>query len=725
VTQDDHSRFLLADIVVSPPHNQLSLQGRTLSLQPKVMAVLCYLARHSDRVVSNDELLDQVWQGRVVTHASVQKSMNTLRNALAELAGEREFVAHFSKRGYQLVVPVRFEPVETEAAGATVPGDGRSDATFVQAASHARRRKPGAIGLALPLAIGLLALLVWVALRDGDDLRPKSLVKHHATVFTSSIPLSTEGQRERNAEFHPDGKRMAYIRDLTISADQQSQILIKGPDGSDWLLASAEGSWVDLAWSPSGRNLVATEIRRAEGLPKTPDYFEKPNNLYSFHIFTLDFRGERLLEKNLLSQWQGVVASVTWWDENTLEFVASLGPGSANERYRYLIAEQKLSALNPLNAGFVPLQSVVHDKRTAVVSRRRNTVQLEFLDANQDVMTTVPLSTAALDISWIPDGTGLLMLDKSGPALYTLDLQGEMSPVQLPQGDTHSFSHPRYRRDGQAIVLTSAEASASLSLQRTDGSRERIGAVAGALRLARFLPDGAVIFTVDNPGEPALWRWRNGGEKRLQVTEKPLEDLIVAADGQSLVYRSRGTIWQLPLQGQQPLAIWQKAGAVEPIFYSPETHELLFIRRSGDARNIWRRHLHRQEERQITFGSVGTVMALAERLYFQYSDQPGLWRLDWAEPNPVQISKRLPKNSKLLQITDTTAFFVTGGPCRESSLHSLDLRADTLAEVAVAERDQAEIISQDFRPAFGILQTECRPADLRMVQLLNSAENAR
>src|SRR5690606_34276783 len=126
------------------------------------------------------------------------------------------------------------------------------------------------------------------------------------------------------------------------------------------------------------------------------------------------------------------------------------------------------------NAGFVPLQSVVHDKRTAVVSRRRNTVQLEFLDANQDVMTTVPLSTAALDISWIPDGTGLLMLDKSGPALYTLDLQGEMSPVQLPQGDTHSFSHPRYRRDGQAIVLTSAEASASLSLQRTDGSRERI-----------------------------------------------------------------------------------------------------------------------------------------------------------------------------------------------------------------------------------------------------------
>lgn len=717
MTQDDQSPFFLGDILVSPPHNKLSLEGRTLSLQPKVMAVLCYLARHNDRVVSNDELLDQVWQGRVVTHASVQKSMNTLRNALAELAGEREFVAHFSKRGYQLVVPVRFDAVEPATADGVVGAE-----RAIDAAQAGHSRKPGAIWWALPLVIGLLGVLVWLAVQKGADSRSKPLEKHHTTVFSSALPLSAEGQRERRAELHPDGRRMAFIRDLADSDGHESQILISGPDGSDWLLASVEGSWVDLAWSPSGRNLVATEIRRAEGLPRSADYFETPNNLYSFHIFTLDFRGERLLEKNLLSQWQGVVASVTWWDENTLEFVASLGPGSANERYRYLIAEQKLSALNPLDGGFVPLQSQVHDKLTAVLSRRRSTVQLAFLNADQSVITTVPMSTAALDISWIPDGTGLLILDSSSPALLTLDLHGVISQVQYPEGDARTFSQPRYSRDGRAVVLTTSNELTSLSLRRPDHSRELIGADAGVQRLSRFLPaDGSVVFTMDNHGEHSLWRWRDGSEELLHVMEKPVEDLIAASDGRSLVYRSGGAVWQLDLHGHKPDAIWKKAGAVEPVFYTPESRELLFIRRSGDARNIWWRDLDQQEERQITFGSVGTVMALPESLHFQYSDQPGLWRLDRAEPNPVQISKRLPENSKLLHIAGSTVFFVAGGPCRESSLQALDLLVDVVS--VVAEQEPAEVISQDFHPAFGILQAECKPADSRLIKFFSAAPN--
>ncbi len=720
---------------MSPPHNQLSLQGRTLSLQPKVMAVLCYLARHSDRVVSNDELLDHVWQGRVVTHASVQKSMNTLRNALAELAGEREFVAHFSKRGYQLVVPVRFEqsvPARFEHAAA-VEVHGVTSAAEPTPSRIKHRMRHIAIWLALPLVIGSMGMLAWLALQNDTGSRLQPLVKQHTTVFTGLIPLSQPGQRERRAEPHPDGKRMAYIRDLATGEGHESQILIRGPDGSDWLLASVEGSWVDLAWSPSGRNLVATEIRRAEGLPRTPDYFEQPNNLYSFHIFTLDFRGERLLEKNLLSQWQGLVASVTWWDENTLEFVASLGPGSTNERYRYWIAEQQLSALNPLSSGFTPLKSVVHDKRTAVISRRRNAVQLEFLDAEQEVLATVALPSATLDISWIPDGTGLLVLDKSGLGLYTLDRYGQIAPVRLPGGDARAFSHPRYSRDGTAIVLTTFKDDKNLSLRGGDGSYQLIAGNGGAQSLSRFLfEDGAVIFAADNHGEHSLWRWHKGHKELLQVVENPLEDLLVAADGNALVYRSGGTIWQWDLRTQKSSTLWKKAGAVEPVFYAAGSNELLFIRRSGEARNVWLRDLKTQEERQITFGTVGTVMASDDKLYFQYSDQPGLWRLDQGKPNPVQISKQLPKNSKLLHVTDATAFFVAGGPCHETGLQSLDLLTDVLSmENVLSTRDiqsvrdgraSTDVISQDYHPVFGVLQTECKPTESQLIQYVSAPE---
>src|SRR5690554_7558327 len=91
--------FTLAEVLVSPARNELSARGQTVRLQPKAMAVLCYLARHYDRVIDNDELIEHVWQGRVVTYGSVQKSINLLRKGLSELLGEREVVAHYSKKG--------------------------------------------------------------------------------------------------------------------------------------------------------------------------------------------------------------------------------------------------------------------------------------------------------------------------------------------------------------------------------------------------------------------------------------------------------------------------------------------------------------------------------------------------------------------------------------------------------------------------------------------------
>src|SRR5690606_11897923 len=81
--------FTLGDVRVIPAHNELTAFGRSCRLQPRVMEVLCYLAEHHERVIANEELTEQVWRGRVVTHGSVQKSINLLRNAFAELIGEQ------------------------------------------------------------------------------------------------------------------------------------------------------------------------------------------------------------------------------------------------------------------------------------------------------------------------------------------------------------------------------------------------------------------------------------------------------------------------------------------------------------------------------------------------------------------------------------------------------------------------------------------------------------
>lgn len=722
---NEQENFRLGEIIVSPQHNKLALKERSLTLQPKVMAVLCYLARHQDRVVSNEELLDQVWQGRVVTHASVQKSINALRNAFAELAGEREFITHFSKRGYQLIVPV--VAAEDSGDNGAPPPDATRQMVFPSRPSAMRVLLVCGVLAMLGLGVVVLAWLNSISdvshappFMEAIEVDTAAVEKRHATQFPIITDFIHENGHERSAEPHPDGKRVAYIRD-TNSDGAQSQIMIRDDAGRDWLLASVDGSWADLAWSPSGRNLVATEIRRAEGLPWSPAYYEHPNYLYSFHIFTLDFRGERLLEKNLLSQWQGAVASVTWWDENVIEFVASLGPNTTNERYRYVIAEQKLSLINALESGYLPLKSAIRDKVTGVVSRRRDTARVEFLDAQQRTIATWPLATGNVDISWIPDGSGLLIFENDSRNFYVLYLDGEIAPVQFAQDKTTSFARPRFRNSGNSILLTSVATSTHVQWIGLDGNRKTIKD-RNNIVAARFSPTGdALAFTSSEDGRYALWVTHNGGPisavhntDSVVTLDKPITEIHWYADGKGLVFRSGNSVYTYQPGSGSPKVLTDVEG-LSLLDYEAGTKHLWLIKRGNNIRNIWRYHIESRSATQSTFGSVGTALAHGEKIYFQYTGQRGLWMLNDEGQNPQRISANLPENSQLLRVPEEGAYFISGGPCRESEIRYLDFKTDTWTTVLT--RSDNAVITHDFHPTKGALQVECALPESNIMEL--------
>lgn len=719
MTDAERNRFMLGDLLVSPQHNKLSSQGRSLTLQPKVMAVLCYLAQHRDRVVSNEELLDHVWKGRVVTHASVQKSINALRNAFAELAGDKECIAHFSKRGYQLLLPVT--PLEPEEP---VSQQDSSSSSSTSNKTNPRVRT-GLVGAGAVLLLGLVVAVLFFTFRqqNGPEQSISDIERHHVTAFKGIMGVTNETGHERGAEPHPDGRRIAYVKDIgNVTGRSQSQIMIRDERGRDWLLASVDGSWADLAWSPSGRNLVATEIRRAEGLPWAPAYFEKPNYLYTFHIFTLDFRGERLIEKNLLSQWQGVVESVTWWDENTIEFIASQGPNSVNERYRYVVADQTLSLHPSPSDGFVPLKSAVRNKISALVSQRRGSAQLEFIDARDQVLARWPLPTSGVDISWIPDGSGILLSETDNQKLYNVYLTGEVEPVVLPPNAGLSISRPRYSNDGETILLSAAQERAEFYLDKTGAlaSESKVASGNYANDSPLFSSDGNdIVFLSRRNGNYQLWRWHGQSEEQLFSFTKRPSKILWPADQDFLIYRQGKAIWQYHLGSRTPVQLLEKAERAEPLGYDSVNRSIWLVKQLNDVRNIWRHDLEKGAERQLTFGSVGSAFEYRGNIYFQYTGQPGLWLLSETEQNPRRISVNLPENSKLLRISQDAVFFVSGGPCRESPPQKLDLKTDTVVDAM--QRTRTQVISHDFHPQKGVLHSHCTLPESNILKLTAQA----
>ena len=59
-------RILFGECSIDVERRELRRAGKPVHVEPQVFDLIFYLVRHRDRVVSKDQLLDAVWQGRVV-----------------------------------------------------------------------------------------------------------------------------------------------------------------------------------------------------------------------------------------------------------------------------------------------------------------------------------------------------------------------------------------------------------------------------------------------------------------------------------------------------------------------------------------------------------------------------------------------------------------------------------------------------------------------------------
>jgi len=118
----------LGDFVLDERNARLTRDGTPLDVPPKAFAVLCHLARNSDRLVSKDELLDAVWGHRHVSESVLKTTINLLRTQLDDDPRAPRYIETANRRGYRFVAPVApvssprpspdlAPPIEAAAAG--------------------------------------------------------------------------------------------------------------------------------------------------------------------------------------------------------------------------------------------------------------------------------------------------------------------------------------------------------------------------------------------------------------------------------------------------------------------------------------------------------------------------------------------------------------------------------------------------------------------------------
>jgi TolB-like protein len=99
--------FSCDNFSIDTDRRELRRGGELCSVEPQVFDLLEYLLRNCDRVVSRDDMLSAVWNGRIVSEATLASRINAARIAIGDDGENQRLIRTLPRRGVRFVGVVR------------------------------------------------------------------------------------------------------------------------------------------------------------------------------------------------------------------------------------------------------------------------------------------------------------------------------------------------------------------------------------------------------------------------------------------------------------------------------------------------------------------------------------------------------------------------------------------------------------------------------------------
>ncbi len=217
--------FRLGEWLVRPQLNLLVRGEHEVSVEPKVMDVLVYLAENAGEVLPKERIIGVVWADAFVGDEALTYSISELRKALSDDARSPRFIQTIPRRGYRLIAPVSFPEPEPD------PQPPRSmTALFVSAAV---------------VVLAIVALFLWRGpSASSDDPAPQSVRFHERPPGVTFGPVDT-------LALSPDDKHLAF----TGLENGERRLWVRPLDSfSAYALDDTENAFHPF-WSPDGREI--------------------------------------------------------------------------------------------------------------------------------------------------------------------------------------------------------------------------------------------------------------------------------------------------------------------------------------------------------------------------------------------------------------------------------------------------------------------------------------
>ncbi|HTZ71700.1 MAG TPA: winged helix-turn-helix domain-containing tetratricopeptide repeat protein [Acetobacteraceae bacterium] len=117
-------QFLFANHTLDIARRELRRGAESVCVEPQVFDLLVYLVRNRERVVSKDDLIEAVWEGRIVSDSTLTSRINAARKAIGDSGEDQKLIRTIARKGLRFVGEVRTDGEADAAPGTgTKPGE--------------------------------------------------------------------------------------------------------------------------------------------------------------------------------------------------------------------------------------------------------------------------------------------------------------------------------------------------------------------------------------------------------------------------------------------------------------------------------------------------------------------------------------------------------------------------------------------------------------------------
>ena len=114
-------QLVFDDYTLDTDRRELRRGSEPIAVEPQVFDLLIYLVQNRDHVVSKNDLIATVWEGRIVSESTLTSRINAARKAIGDSGEDQKLIRTIARRGFRFVGAVRTQSNGSEPAFAGGP----------------------------------------------------------------------------------------------------------------------------------------------------------------------------------------------------------------------------------------------------------------------------------------------------------------------------------------------------------------------------------------------------------------------------------------------------------------------------------------------------------------------------------------------------------------------------------------------------------------------------